>query len=125
MRVQIAIELKEKIENKLTNPKNKPKVLYTRTVIDDEDERNLLNIALHILNEKSIPSQLDLSMYGKTLFYLLKSRTEQNIGKMELSFIDKSGSLDDFPGFFADPKVRQLYETIAEHLAFCVKKKVC
>jgi hypothetical protein len=42
-----------------------------------------------------------------------------------LDYLEKSGSYDEFQGFFKDSAARELFETILEHLVFCVKKKAC
>lgn len=54
---------------------------------------------------------------------MLSSRKERNITQQDLDFIEKSGSLEDFTGFFKDAKVKALFELVLDHLVYCVKRR--
>ena len=54
---------------------------------------------------------------------MLQSRQKRNISQADLDFIENSGSLNEFQGFFKQDCIKLLFELILEHLAHCVKKK--
>ena len=56
---------------------------------------------------------------------MLYSRNKRNIAKEDLDFIENSGSLETFQGFFKEETTKQLFELILKHLAFCTKRKAC
>ena len=56
---------------------------------------------------------------------MLKSRQDRNILQAELDFIDNSGSLGEFQGFFKDKNSKQLFEIILDHFVYCIKRKSC
>lgn len=102
VRIQIAQELKSKIEQKIKAQKSKAPVVYNKRMLDESEELKLLRTANKILQENSIPKGLDIVEMGQTLLYMLMGRSKRNIGQAELDFIEKSGSIDDFQGFFKD-----------------------
>ena len=84
----------------------------------------MLRIANHILEENFIPSGKKNVEYGQTLLFMLRGRSQRNIEQPELDHIEKSGSFDDFSGFFKGT-VKDLFEAILDHFVFCIKKKAC
>lgn len=97
--------------------------VYTKHTLADSEEIKLLRISNRILQENSIPNGLDMNDKGQTLIFMLSSRTKQNIAQGDLDFIEKSGSLEDFQGFFKDEGARMLFNEILEHFVYCVKRK--
>lgn len=61
------------------------------------------------MTEKYIPKDLELSNMGGLFVFMLKSRAQANIDQRELAYIEESGDLNDFKGFFRDPNVKQLF----------------
>ena len=108
MRLEISKVLRSKIEQqiKLQNQKLKSSgshvVVYTKRCMEDSEEIKLLRISHSILKDNFIPNGLDIVEKGQTLLYMLSSRSKRNIAQSDLDFIEKSGSLDDFQGFFKD-----------------------
>jgi len=100
-------------------------VVYTKRTIDDSEEIKLLRISHRILQENSIPNGLDIVEKGQTLLYMLSSRSKRNIAQSDLDFIEKSGSLDDFQGFFKDPNAKSIFDEILDHFVYCIKRKAC
>lgn len=78
--------------------------VYNKRMLEDSED--LLKTTLQILRENSIPNGLDIKLKCQVLLFMLHSRPKRNIAQSELDFIDKSGSLDDFQGFFKDPSTK-------------------
>jgi hypothetical protein len=116
MRLEITKVLRQKIEQNIKTQNQKLKatgqkvVVYTKRTIDDSEEIKLLRISHRILQENSIPNGLDIVEKGQTLLYMLSSRSKRNIAQSDLDFIEKSGSLDDFQGFFKDPNAKNIFD---------------
>jgi hypothetical protein len=100
-------------------------VVYNKRMLDESEELKLLRFANRILQDNSIPKGLDIVEMGQTLLYMLKGRSKRNIGQAELDFIEKSGSMDDFQGFFKEEGPKKLFELILEHFVYCIRKKAC
>lgn len=64
------------------------------------------------MTEKYIPKDLDLSNMGGLLVVMLMSRAQPNIEQRDLAYIEESGDLNDFKGFFRDTNVKQLFVRI-------------
>lgn len=41
-----------------------------------------------------------------------------------MAYVEESGDLADFRGFFRDNKVKELFDTMMKHFNHCIKKKV-
>ena len=100
-------------------------VVYSKRMIDESDQNKLLRISHSILKDNFIPSGLDIVEKGQTLLYMLSSRSKRNIAQADLDFIEKSGSMDDFQGFFKDKQLKLLFDEILEHFIYCIKRKAC
>ena len=132
MRIQIATELKTKIEKKISSENQKAKkqgkkslvVAYNKRMMDESDQLKLMRTAKKIISDKFIPKDLQLVEMGQTLLFMLQSR-KRNINQTELDSIEMSGSLDNFQGFFSDNNAKQLFKITLEHFVFCIKKKAC
>ena len=46
---------------------------------------------------------------GGLLLFMLYSRPQPNIERRDLAYIEESGDLNDFKGFFRDPNVKSLF----------------
>ena len=79
MRIQIATELKTKIEKKIVSENQKAKkqgsktlvVAYNKRMMDESDQLNLMRTAKRIIGDKYIPKDLQLVEMGQTLLFML------------------------------------------------------
>lgn len=82
MRIQIAQELKSKIEQRIRSQKRSSgtqAVIYKKGMMDNSEQLTFLRIANRILQDNSIPNGLSMEEQGQTLLYMLQSRSKRNI----------------------------------------------
>lgn len=108
-RLNIAKELKEKIEKKLQTGSPQNTIYQAQMLSEEHNTDNLLFLSDKIMREKSIPKDLDLPTMGGLLLFMLYSRSQPNIDQRDLAQIEESIDLNDFKGFFRDPNVKALY----------------
>eukprot|EP00347_Sterkiella_histriomuscorum_P003092 403365623 len=127
MRINIARELKEKIEKKITsnqiNIQQQP-LFVTYALTDENSIDELVMLTDQIQTEMSIPKDLDPQMMASLMLFMLVSREKPNIDQRDLVFLEESTDLNDFKGFIRDTSVKQLFDIIMKHFIVCIKKKI-
>lgn len=66
------------------------------------EDRDFLKTANQILDNNYLPLDLSVKDQGQTMLFMLYSRNKRNIAKEDLDFIENSGSLETFQGFFRE-----------------------
>ena len=70
---------------------------------------HIKDIAEQIIRNKCLPKDLQANEMASLVLFMLVSRTSANIDPKELAYIEDSGDLSDFRGFFRDQKVKEIF----------------
>jgi hypothetical protein len=107
-RINIAKELKEKIETKHLPPRGQ--YLYeANKVLNDDQLEKLHGFAVTLVQKRLIDKNWDVMTLSGLLLFMLLSRPKHNIAERELALIEDSTDLQDMNGFISDPNVKVIF----------------
>lgn len=111
-RINIAKELKERIEKAFPQIKRGTFIYDPNQVLSEEQLDRLCMHAENLLKLKTIDKNFDLLNLTGLLLFMLHSRAEPNIQAKDLALIEDSMDLADMNGYIRDKNVKALYVSL-------------